>query len=115
MTMLSFLILVFLVGGAVLFAFRLVPHYYEYYLVKSAMDRLKEEPPAEVVVQKLAESLDNQLYIDNVRGVKREDIQIRPVADGYEVKLDYEVREPLVGNLDAILTFDHQVVIPRRW
>jgi hypothetical protein len=115
MSMIGLLILVFLIGGAVLIAFRLLPHYYEYWLVKSAMDRLKEEPPTEVVAQKLGAALDNQLYIDNVRGVKRQDIKIRPTPDGYEIKVDYEVREPLVGNVDAILNFDHQVVIPRRW
>lgn len=115
MSMIGLMILIFLIGGAILFAFRLAPHYYEYWLVKSAMDRLKEEPPDDVVPQKLSAALDNQLYIDNVRGVKRQDIKIRPTQDGYEIKVNYEVREPLVGNLDALLTFDHQVVIPRRW
>lgn len=109
------LVLLVVLGSLFMVGLRLAPHYYEYYLVKSAMERVREQPPTEVNPRSLNDYLDNQIYIDNVRGVKIDAIKIRPLPEGYEVNLGYEVREHLFANVDAVLTFAHKVVVPRRW
>jgi hypothetical protein len=46
-----------------------------------------------------------------VRSVPQKAFRYAKIRRGAEVSVRYEVREPLFGNLDALLTFSHKIQI----
>jgi len=114
LTLISILVIIAVVGGLVGAGLKLAPHYMQFAMVKSAMDKQVTEPPSPLGPQALVSAIGNQLYIDDVKDVTQREFKVKPVTNGFELSVDYEVRKPLFYNIDAMLKFDHKVVVPRQ-
>lgn len=114
MTLIGF---VFVLIIAAFFAFlimRLFPVYSEYYSVVSAMKGLQAEPGVSTMPPaKIRDLLNRRFYISYVKSVKPENIKIDR-KDGYNLTVKYEVREPLVYNLDFVAKFEKTVSLTRQ-
>jgi hypothetical protein len=89
---------------------RIVPIYLEYYSVVSAMNGVAAErgsatySPYDIKVKIL-----NRLYVSYTdNNVGEENIRIVR-KDGVNVRIAYEVRKPVMGNLDVVASFDKTV------
>ena len=87
---------------------RLIPLYLENYNIVSSMKSLT---PA-VTKADLISSLERRLMINEVRRIKREQIQIKNVKSGYKVRIAYDITLKMFGNVDAVVHFDDHVVVP---
>ena len=107
------LIWVLLIGGAATVGLKLGPHYLQFWTVRSVMDDTGRNPDiAGMGRQAIIQTLEKKLYINDVRSVKNENFSFEKTDTGRVLGVHYEVREHLFANLDAILTFDHQTLIP---
>lgn len=114
MTLLGFVIVLAVVGFFAYVAMRLFPMYQEYYSVRSAMKGLAAEPG--IGTQDPARIQDlffRRLYINYSENVKKEHVKLRRVDNGWEMQVQYEVRRPLVGNLDVVGKFDSTQMLTR--
>ncbi len=112
--LLSVLFVVGALGLVVVIGGRLAPVYLEAWTVRSVMNSLRQETGLRGASrQEIAQSLSRRLTINDVRSVGRDDIEIREMADGTSVVIDYEVRIPLIGNLDGVAYFRYEAVIPQ--
>src|SRR5690554_743178 len=114
MTLLGFVIVLSVVGFFAYVAMRLFPMYSEYYSVRSAMKGLANEPG--IATQDLARIHDlffRRLYISYSENVKKEHVKLRRVDNGWEMNVEYEVRRPLVGNLDVVGKFQSTQMLTR--
>lgn len=107
MTLLSFIIVLAVVGFAAFIGMKLFPMYQEYFAVRTAMKELAADPaaggksPAEI-----RDQFFRKLYINYSENVKPENVKLeRAPAGGWNMSVDYEVRRPLVGNLDVVGKF----------
>lgn len=110
LSLIGFIIVLVLVIFFVYLGMRIAPIYLEYYSVVTAMNGVAAErgsanyPPYDIRVKVL-----NRLYVsytdDNV-GEKNIKIIRR---DGIQLRVVYEVRKPLIGNLDVVASFDRMV------
>lgn len=117
LTMISWVIIIALVGIQAVMALRIIPVYMNYGTVKSIMDGLRDDDDVtgktagevKSLIQRRLQS--NNLYdlIDN-----KQAFQFQQLSDGLQVNLYYEDRGPIYGNLEFIATFEHQVIIPKR-
>jgi hypothetical protein len=88
---------------------KIVPIYMEYYSVVSAMNGVASErgsanlSPFDIKVKVL-----NRLYVSYSANVKESHIKITR-ANGVNLRIVYEVRTPVMGNLDVIAKFDKSV------
>lgn len=104
---------VLLIGGAATLGLKLGPYYLQFWTVRSVMDDTARNPDiAEMGRQAIIQSLEKNLYINDVRSVNNENFSFEKTDTGRVLGVHYEVREHLFANLDAILTFDHQTLIP---
>lgn len=114
LTLISFLI-VLIVGG--FFAFlimKLFPVYTEYYSVVSAMKSVQNEPGvAQKSPEVIRDMLRKRFNISYVDSVKREHIKITREG-GYNLTIAYEVRRPLIYNLDFVAVFENTVDLARQ-
>jgi Tfp pilus assembly protein PilE len=106
MTLLSFVIVMAVVGFFLYIVMKLFPMYNEFFSVKTALKGLGEEsgiatkPAAEI--EKL---FFRRLYISYSTNVKPENVHIEQADGGTRIRVEYEVRKPLVANLDVVGKF----------
>ena len=106
MTLIGFVIVLGLVGFFAYIAMKLVPMYSEYYAVKQALKGLQQEPGiANRDPAKIQDLFFRRLYISYAENVKPEHVKIERVDGGWTMSVDYEVRKPLMANLDVVGKF----------
>jgi len=112
MTFWGWLVILSIVGVAALVGIKLFPKYYDFLSVKSSIDQIAEEnyvtPPKK---QKIWLSLSRYMNINYIRYIKKEHLKVKKEKDGTHITIDYEVREPIMGNVDVILSFKHTAVV----
>ena len=113
-SMLSWVAILLVVGFFVLFAMRTVPAYFSYYtLVQVAQGVQQDGSLRGVPVQELRSKLNTRMRIndvDDVGDVGYNAIEIRQGSNGgWLLIVDYEVREPLLGNIDLVMSFNKRI------
>jgi hypothetical protein len=110
MTLIGFVIVLSFVIFISYIGMKIGPIYMEYYGVVSAMDGVAKErgsanfSPYEIRVRVL-----NRLYVSySADNVKERHIKLVR-SNGVHLRIAYEVRKPVIGNLDVIATFDRSV------
>jgi hypothetical protein len=104
-----------LIALAATITVKLAPHYMQFLTVKSVMNDLLEDPDAGDLGRRgILQQIDRKLYINNVRTVGMERFKFTRQKRVEELSVDYEVREHLFGNLDAVLSFSHQIQLDRQ-
>ncbi len=115
MTLMSFLMVLAVVGFAAYVAMRLFPMYQEYYAVKSSLKGLANEPGvADMDPGRIQDLFFRRLDINYSDNVKPAHVKIERMEGGWNMKVSYEVRRPLVGNLDVVGKFDASQAMTRR-
>ncbi|MCC8552534.1 DUF4845 domain-containing protein [Xanthomonas hortorum] len=107
MTLTSFVVVLAVVGFGLYLGMKLFPMYQEYYSVRTAMKGLAKEPGAgEMDPSKLQDLFFRRLYINYSENVKKEDVKFERIEGGWRMKVNYEVRREMIGNLDVVGKFD---------
>lgn len=106
MTLIGFIIVLAVVGVFVYMGMKLIPMYSEYYAVKRALSELSTDPAAaNAEPAKIRDLFFRRLYVSYAENVKKEDLKIERRDSGYLMSVNYEVRKPLIGNLDVVGRF----------
>ena len=112
-TLIGFLIVLALAGFFFLIGAKLLPMYTEFMAVKAAMVQVQNTPgSARLTPEQVWKILDRTFYTSYVDSVQRTDMQLVR-QNGYFLRIAYEVRKPLVYNLDVVAKFDHSVELGR--
>ena len=104
---------IFVLSFAIFISFigmKIGPIYMEYYSVVSAMNGVASErgsanlSPFDIRVKVL-----NRLYVSySAENVKEKHIKLTR-SNGVHLRIAYEVRKPVIGNLDVVAMFDRSV------
>jgi len=106
MTLIGFVIVLAVVGLFAYLIMKLVPMYSEYYAVKQALAGLQQEPGiANRDPAKIEDLFFRRLYISYAENVKPENVKITRADSGWQMDVNYEVRRPLIYNLDVVGKF----------
>ncbi len=113
-TLLGFVIVLAVVGLFAYVGMKLFPMYSEYYSVKTAMKGLSNEPGiASSDPRRIRDLFFRRLYISYAENVKEEHVKVTRVDEGWRMDVSYEVRKPLIANLDVVGKFDTSQVLSR--
>ena len=114
MTLIGFVIVLAVAGVFIYMGMKLVPMYSEYYAVKEALRELSKEAG---IAQKDPSSIKDlffrRLYISYAENVKPENVKIARKDAGYTMTVDYEVRRPLIANIDVVGHFTADQLLSR--
>ena len=108
MTLLSFIVVLAVVGFAAYIGMKLFSMYSEYYSVRQALRGLQAEPGiAKQDPAKIKNLFFRRLNISYSENVKPEHVTLQRRQDGpgWDMEVNYEVRKELVGNLDVVGKF----------
>jgi Tfp pilus assembly major pilin PilA len=115
MTLIGFILVLGVVGVFVYMGMKLIPMYSEYYAVKQALNGLASEPGvAEKDPAKLKDLFFRRLYISYADNIKSENVKVTRKEAGWMMTVDYEVRKPLIANLDVVGVFHAEKELSRR-
>ncbi|MBB1074321.1 DUF4845 domain-containing protein [Rhodoferax sp. 4810] len=96
--------------------FTMAPSYFTFWQVKSAMDGLQQKPELfDQGARGIIKAVTDQLYIDDVRSIKAEDFTATKSADGegIDLTIEYEDQVHIFLNVDALMHFNHTVIIKK--
>ena len=110
MTLIGFIIVLSLVLFLSFIGMKIAPIYFEYYSVVSAMNGVaSERGSARLSPFDVRAKVLNRLYLSySAENVKEKNIKLVR-RNGVHLRIAYEVRKPVIGNLDVIATFDRSV------
>jgi len=113
LTLLGFLIVLCVVLFFAYAGMRIIPMYLEYHALGSAMEVLKKDPGAKKLPpNKIKDKIRRSLWASYAsNNIKNEHMHISKKSDGVNVRVKYEIREPFLGNIDIVGTFDRTVVL----
>lgn len=110
MTGMGWLTVIALVLFFALLIVKLVPTYIENYSIKTVLHSLEEEP---LITQKtpkqIRELINKRLTINGVYDFDQKAITIQKDSGVLTVDITYEVRKPMFGNIDAVMSFSDNV------
>jgi len=113
-TLIGFVIVLSVVGLFAYIGMKLFPMYSEYYSVKSALKGLANEPGiANTDPRKIEDLFFRRLYISYAENVKPEHVKIKRVDAGWQIDVNYEIRKPVIANLDVVGKFDATQLLTR--
>lgn len=114
MTAIGWIIVLGLIGFFVLLALRMTPAYLEFMTVKSALESLQNEPGiTEKAPSEIRSMLGKRFDINDVESITSKDVTVVNQGGRVTVGVDYEVRVGVLGNVDAVMTFIHDVEVVR--
>jgi hypothetical protein len=111
MTGIGWMIVIALVMFFAYIVILLLPIYLENHSVKSVIQDLENGDESFATASKLRKIINRRLDINMATSVSSGDISISQDADVFIVDIDYEVREPFLGNIDLLITFKSSVEI----
>jgi hypothetical protein len=115
LTMISWIVVIAFLGFQGILAMNVIPVYLNDNSVRSIMESLQTDPDLRGAnAKKIRETISKRLRINNLYDIKKDNITIRKDRGGYKVTIMYEPRGTLVGNLDYIITFSHEGVVPAK-
>lgn len=108
-TLISMIIVLVVLGFFAFIGMKLFPIYSEYYAVVRVMKSVQTTPGvAQMQPDQIWRMLDDKFYVGYVTSVKRQHISLTRKG-GYILRIAYEVRSPLLFNLDIVAKFDKSV------
>lgn len=114
LTLISFIFLLTLTLSVTYVGIKLVPHYINYYSVRSAMAAVADESQNKAMsIREVQSSLSRKLNINYVNDIGPESVKVARGRNGNVLTVKYRIRESIVANVDACLTFEHTVQLGR--
>lgn len=117
LSLIGFIIVLGVVGLFAYVGMKLFPMYSEYYSVKQALKGLANEPDiARQDPQRIKDLFFRRLYINYSENVQPEHVKVQRGANGtgWVMTVNYELRKPLIANLDVVGKFNASQDLTRR-
>ena len=106
MTFTSFVIVLAVVGFFLFIFMKLFPMYQEFFSVKTALNGLSADPETAVQSpEQIKEKFFKRLYVSYSENVKPQNVRFENRSGAQVMHVDYEVRKPLIYNLDVVGKF----------
>ena len=107
MTLIGFILTLAVAGIFIYVGMKVIPMYSEYYAVKKSLDGLALEPGiANAPPDRIRNLFFRRLYVNYSENVKPENVKIERREGGWLMTVRYEVRRPLISNLDVVGNFE---------
>ncbi|WP_440995566.1 DUF4845 domain-containing protein [Arhodomonas sp. SL1] len=113
MTITQLLVGLVVIGFLALVGARLIPVYIEAYSVGRILEGIAAETRYTGSNRaEIRRTFSRRLSVNDIDSLEASDLELESVSGGMRASVAYEVRRPLIGNLDVVARFDRAAVIP---
>lgn len=108
----GFVAIIVLIVLSVLVLLKLFPVYMEHFNVTTSLNSLADESNIkEMKSSEIKAMLTRRFSINDVTSVNRDNITVKKGKSDMTIDIIYEVRKPMVGNIDIVIYFSDQITI----
>jgi hypothetical protein len=108
--MISWLLILIVVGFMVMIGIRITPIYLEHFAVITSLESLKKEPLiSRKPVAEIRKLLFRRLDINSIRHLTKDNVTFKRSGGVTIINIKYEERRPVMGNLSLVVTFDDSI------
>ncbi len=107
-TILSTLLVAFVVGCFFTVVFKLAPHYLDNRMIQAALNQVGTSDIGDKSESEIRRKIANFFTINNIRDIDITTVAIDRETAGTSIRLDYERRFAMFGNVDVVLSFSNQ-------
>lgn len=113
MTFIGLLITASFLGVLVVAGLNILPLYLDDMKMTSIFRALEKEGNGQMSRSEIVKFIQTRMDINEIdEKIELEGVLVEPTpGNGKRVVFEYEARAPLLGNLDAVATFHHEVVV----
>ena len=105
-SMLGFIMILAVVGVSVYVGMKVIPMYTEFYAAKKSLEGVALEPGVNnAPPDRLKTMFFRRLDVNYSENVKPENVSIERMEGGWHMTVSYEVRRPMIANLDVVGNF----------
>lgn len=106
---LAMMIIALFFGALLTLAIKIGPAYIDDITIQEALESLEGTEGLEQMGPAQVRTLINKrLSVNNVRGFDAKNITVKKNGEFVVIKVDYEVRNNIIGNVDSIVHFQHE-------
>ena len=106
---LAMMIIALFFGALLTLAIKIGPAYIDDITIQEALESLEGTEGLEQMGPAQVRTLINKrLSVNNVRGFDTKNITVEKNGEFVVIKVDYEVRNNIIGNVDSIVHFQHE-------
>ena len=107
----GYIIAILVFGSMLTMGSRLIPLYMDHNAMSNIMDSMVDENDLGLKTDsQLIDVMKKRFKLNNIRDFPiHEHVEIKRSSRGTDVVLDYEVRMPLISNLDLIASFNKEI------
>ncbi len=110
MTSMGWLIVLALIGFFSLLTIKMAPVYLEHYSIKTVLKSLRDEPNiTRKTTGEVRRLIMKRLDINGVYDLDSKAVRVKRDDGVMHVDITYEVRKPMMGNVDVVMAFSDQV------
>ncbi|MBT3011897.1 MAG: DUF4845 domain-containing protein [Candidatus Thiodiazotropha sp. (ex Lucina aurantia)] len=106
----SILVILIVAGFLVYVGIKITPVYIDHYAVKATLDSIKSEPlSARKSKREIRDMITKRLYVNNIRHVNRDHINIQRSGKTTTINVKYAERRHIAHNISLIMDFEETV------
>ena len=109
MTMIGWLVLLVFIGVIALVSLKLIPAYMEFYTILQSVESVHAQATPQMSAREVQSALAKRFNVNNVESLDAKDLKVTRVDGRLIIRVAYEVRKPMMGNVDAVVKFDREV------
>lgn len=106
----GFIVVLAVVGFFLFLGMRIGPTYMEYFTIRNAVNTVASQATS-ADPGAIREAIRKQMQIDYSANFRPEFVKVQRDSSGATIVLNYEIRKPLMYNLDFIARFEHTAPI----
>lgn len=101
-------------GLIIITFFKVFPFYYDNFKVKTALEAVQQDTKVDPKSKRaIWDSLQKRLFVNDVKNIKRENVEMTRADGRTTVTITYEARDDYIGNLFIGGRFTESIVIER--
>ncbi len=112
LTLIGFMMVLIVLGCVAYLAMRVIPPFIEYYSVVNNIKGVAQEPGITTMDEgRIRNLIGRRFNISYVESIEPKDVKIIRDTNGMRFSVNYEVRKPVVYNVDLIMHFEKTVPV----
>ena len=108
----AILTIVMMVGGYAIIFFNFFPIYVDHFAIKRVLSNLEEEVDTLKKTKKeIKITIMKRMNMNSVTTMQHKDIKVSKKQGILTIRIEYEARAPLVGNIDGVVHFNDSIEV----
>ncbi len=110
MSFIGFIIVLAVAGFFLYLGMKIGPTYLEFWSMRKAVDKVAAEVKSPDLAA-IRQAMERQMTIDYAESYRAEFVRVQREGNQAVLVLNYEIRKPLIYNLDFVAKFNHSAPI----